>query len=337
MRPASAPETAENGTLLDLLVVGAGPNGLACAMEATKAGLRTLVVDKGCLANSIYHFPAHMVFFTTSELLEIGGVPFPSANPKPTRAEALEYYRKAAAYFRLDVRQYHRVDRVEGSDGDFTVHTVDRFGGPKSLRARRIALATGYFDLPNRLEIPGFQLSKVQQYYDDPHPYAGLDVVVVGGKNSAAIAALELWRHGARVTLVHRGPALHDHVKYWIKPDLENRIKAGEIAALFSSRLIEVSPYAVEVETPEGRRKLANDFVLALTGYHPDFSFLESLGIQFEGPDRRPAMNPETLETNVPGIYLAGVLVGGAKTNEIFIENGRYHGEKIVAGILAKG
>jgi len=321
---------------LDLLVVGAGPNGLAVAMEAVKAGLKTVVVDKGCLTNSIFHFPSHMVFFTTSESLEIGGVPFPCANPKPTRVEALEYYRKAAAFYGLDVRQYHRVERVEGVEGNFTVHTADRFGRQLAFRSKRIVLATGYFDLPNKLEIPGGELSKVHHYYNDPHPYAGLDVVVVGGKNSAAIAALELWRHGARVTLVHRGPGLHDHVKYWIKPDLENRIKAGEITGLFNARLVEIGPYAVELETPEGRRTLANDFVLALTGYHPDFGFLESLGIHFEGPEHRPAYNPETYETNIPGMYLAGVLVGGAMTNEVFIENGRFHGAQIVAGIQAK-
>jgi len=306
-------------------------------MEAVKAGLRTVVVEKGCLVNSLFHFPAHMVFFTTSELLEIGGVPFPSANSKPTRAEALEYYRKAAAFYGLDVRPYRRVERIEGADGNFTVHTSDRFGHPELFRARRIALATGYFDLPNRLEIPGGELSKVHHYYNDPHPYAGLDVVVVGGKNSAAIAALELWRHGARVTLVHRGAGLLDHVKYWIKPDLENRIQAGEIPALFSSRLVEIGPHSVVVETPAGRQTLANDFVLAMTGYRPDFGFLEKVGIRFDGPDRRPAIDPETLETNVPGIYLAGVLVGGTRTNDIFIENGRFHGAKIVAGIQAKG
>lgn len=342
MRPASAPEAAdhgvpaEDGPPFDLLVVGAGPNGLATAMEAVKAGLRTVVVDKGCLVNSIFHFPAHMVFFTTSESLEIGGVPFPCANPKPTRAEGLEYYRKAAAFYGLDVRQYRSVRRIEGAEGDFAVHTRDGFGQQKLFRTRNVVLATGYFDLPNRLEIPGGDLAKICHYYSDAHLYAGLDVVVVGGKNSAAIAALELWRHGARVTLVHRGPRLHEHVKYWIKPDLENRIEAGEIAALFSSRLVEIDPYTVEVATPEGRRTLKNDFVLAMTGYHPNFAFLESAGVKFEGPERRPALDPETLETNVPGIYLAGVLVGGAKTNEIFIENGRFHGQKIVAGIKAK-
>jgi thioredoxin reductase (NADPH) len=337
MRPANVPGQAEAGTLLDLLVIGAGPNGLASAIDATRAGLKTVVVDKGCLANSIFHFPSHMVFFTTSESLEIGGVPFPCANPKPTRMEALEYYRKAATYAGLDVRQYRHVERVEGAEGNFVVHARDRFGLEERFHTKRIALATGYFGLPNKMEIPGAELSKMHHYYNDPHPYAGLDVIVVGGKNSAAIAALELWRHGARVTLVHRGAGLHEHVKYWIKPDLENRIKAGDIQALFGSRLVEVGPYSVEVATPEGQQTLKNDFVLAMTGYHPDFAFLESLGLRFEGPDKRPVMHPETLESNVAGIYLAGVLVGGAKTNEVFIENGRFHGQRIVAGIQAKG
>ncbi|MDR3792400.1 MAG: YpdA family putative bacillithiol disulfide reductase [Terracidiphilus sp.] len=321
---------------LDLLVVGAGPTGMACAIEAQKEGLRVAIVEKGCLCNSLFHYPANMTFFTTSELLEIGGIPFPSTHSKPTRAEALEYYRQVAAYYSLDTRLYHRVERVEGVAGAFTVHTLDRFGRPESYLARNLVLATGYFDLPNRLGIPGEELSKVQHYYNDPHPYAGLDVVVVGGKNSAAIAALELWRHGARVTLVHRGAEMHRHVKYWIKPDLENRIKNGEIAAFFRSQVVEVTLDTVVVETPEGRRTLPNHFVLAMTGYHPDFAFLEGLGVRLEGPDRQPALDPETLESNVPGVYLAGVIVAGARTNEIFIENGRFHGKQIAAALKAK-
>jgi thioredoxin reductase (NADPH) len=277
-----------------------------------------------------------MTFFTTPELLEIGSIPFPSPNPKPSRNEALQYYRQVAAYYKLDVRQYQRVGQVTGADGAFVAHLLDRFGRPSTLQARKLIVATGYYDLPNYLEIPGEKLSKVMHYYDDPHPFSGLDVLVIGGKNSAAIAALELWRHGARVTLVHRGPAIHHHVKYWIKPDIENRIKNGEVTAYFESQVIEIEPDSVTLETPSGLQTLKNDFVFALVGYHPDFAFLESLGVRSEGPDRQPICDPKTLESNVPGIYLAGVIVAGARTNEIFIENGRFHGHQIAADLASK-
>jgi thioredoxin reductase (NADPH) len=277
-----------------------------------------------------------MTFFTTPELLEIGDIPFPSPNPKPTRNEALQYYRLVAAFYKLDVRQYHRVDRVTGSDGAFTVHTVDRFGRHGAIHARKLALSTGYYDLPNIIGIPGENLSKVHHYYNDPHPYFEMDVVVIGGKNSAAIAALELWRSGARVTLVYRGPGVQPHVKYWIKPDIENRIKNGEVKAYFDSNVVEITPDTVVVETPVGLVTLKNDFVFAMTGYHPDFDFLERLGIHFEGPDRLPVCDPETLESNVPGIYLAGVIVAGSRTNEIFIENGRFHGRQIAVALASK-
>ena len=328
--------TGAAGEVFDLLVVGAGPTGLACAIEAQKAGFKAVLVDKGCVCNSLFHYPSHMTFFTTSELLEIGDIPFPSPNAKPTRNEALQYYRQVAAHYKLDVRQYHRVERVTGAAGDFTVHTVDRFGRAGELKARKLVIATGYYDLPNMMGIPGEELSKVHHYYDDPHPYFGLDVVVIGGKNSAAIAALELWRHGARVTLVHRDAELHRHVKYWIKPDIENRIKNGEIRAYFNTRVVKITPDTVEIETQAGRETLRNDFVFALTGYHPDFAFLEAMGVRFEGPDRLPVCNAETLESNVPGIYLAGVIVAGSRTNEIFIENGRFHGRQISQALASK-
>ena len=320
----------------DFLVVGAGPTGLACAIEAQKAGFRTVLVDKGCVCNSLFHYPAHMTFFTTPELLEIGDIPFPSPNPKPTRNEALQYYRLVAAYYKLDVRQYHRVDRVTGSDGAFTVHTEDRFGRPGALKARKLALSTGYYDLPNIMGIPGENLSKVQHYYNDPHPCFESDVLVIGGKNSAAIAALELWRSGARVTLVHRDKEMHRHVKYWIKPDIENRIKNGEVKAYFESQVVEITQDSAVLETPRGRVTLKNDFVFAMTGYHPDFDFLEKLGVRFEGPDKLPVCDPKTLESNVPGVYLAGVIVAGSRTNEIFIENGRFHGRQIAAALASK-
>jgi len=336
----------EPGTLLpipgapqdiyDVLVIGAGPTGLACAIDAQLAGFRVVLVDKGCLCNSLYNYPAHMTFFTTPELLEIGSIPFPSPNPKPSRNEALQYYRQVAAYYKLDVRQYHQVEKVTGSDGGFAVHTKDRFDRTGILRARKLIVATGYYDLPNYLRIPGEELSKVHHYYDDPHPYSGLDILVIGGKNSAAIAALELWRHGARVTLVHRGPDIHRHVKYWIKPDIENRIKHGEITAYFDTRVAEIGLDTVRLETPSGVTILKNDFVFALIGYHPDFEFLDSLGVQATGPDRLPVCNPESLESNVPGLYLAGVIVAGNRTNEIFIENGRFHGQQIAKDLISK-
>src|SRR6202034_1421644 len=338
--PAESPHTipekgghAAADPIIDLLVVGAGPTGLACAIEAQKAGFRVALVDKGCVCNSIFHYPAHMTFFTTAERLEIGGIPFPSTNAKPGRGEALEYYRQVAAYYRLNVHQYHRVESVTGSDGAFTVHTVDRFGRPGKLKARKLAISTGYYDLPNWMDIPGENLSKVLHYYHDPHPYYGMDVAVIGGKNSAAIAALELWRSGARVTLVYRGPEIQPHVKYWIKPDIENRIKDGEIKAYFGTNLVEITPDAIVVDTPAGREIVANDFVFAMTGYHPDFRFLEALGVQFHGSDRLPVCDPKTLESNVPGIYLAGVVVAGSRTSEIFIENGRFHGRLIAAAL----
>ena len=320
--------------LFDVLVIGAGPTGLACAIEAQKAGFTVVLVDKGCICNSLFHYPSHMTFFTTPELLEIGNIPFPSPNPKPSRNEALQYYRLVAAHFKLDVRQYERVERVTGEDGAFAVHTEDRFGRAGELRARKLIVSTGYYDLPNLMRIPGEKLSKVFHYYNDPHPYFDTDVAVIGGKNSAAIAALELWRSGARVTLVHRHEGMHRHVKYWIKPDIENRIKNGEVKAYFNTNVVEITPDWLVMETPDGQMTIKNDFVFAMTGYHPDFSFLESMGVRFEGPDRLPVSNAETLESNVPGIHLAGVIVAGSRTNEIFIENGRFHGGQIARALL---
>lgn len=320
----------------DVLVVGAGPTGMACAIEAQRAGLRTVLVDKGCLCNSLFRYPAHMTFFTTSELLEIGDIPFPSINAKPSRDEALEYYRKVAMHYRLDARQYRTVLSVSGADGDFRVRTQDRFGREEIYRTRKLIVATGYYDLPNYMGIPGEDLPKVHHYYDDPHPYYDQDILIIGGKNSAAIAALELWRHGARVTLVHRGWEIDPHVKYWIKPDIENRIKNEEITAYFKSRVTAIQEDSVTVETRDGLHILPNDYVFALTGYHPDFDLLTSFGVRFEGKDMRPVCNPETLESNVPGLYLGGVVVAGARTSEIFIENGRFHGRQIATDLAVK-
>jgi thioredoxin reductase (NADPH) len=324
-------------TLFDVLVIGAGPTGLACAIDAQRAGFSVVLVDKGCLCNSLFHYPANMTFFTTPELLEIGSMPFSSPNQKPTRSEALEYYRKVADHYKLNVLQYHTVDSVTGFDGDFTVHTTDRFARKIDLRARKLIVATGYYDLPNYLGLPGEDLPKVAHYYDEPHPYFGLNVLVIGGKNSAAIAALDLWRHGAKVTLVHRGESLHRHIKYWIKPDIENRIKNGEVTAYLSSNVQRIDEDTVTLSTPRGEVTIPNDFVFALTGYHPDFDFIEKIGVTLdEANDRCPICDPASLESNVPGIYLAGVIVAGERTNEIFIENGRFHGKLIADSLRSK-
>jgi thioredoxin reductase (NADPH) len=326
-----------NEEIYDLLVIGAGPTGLACAIDAKRAGFRPVLVDKGCLCNSLFHYPAHMTFFTTPELLEIGDIPFSSPNQKPTRSEALEYYRKVAEHYELDVRQYESVTRVSGSDGNFSVHTTDRFDRSTTHRSRKLVVATGYYDLPNYLNVAGEELNKVRHYYHEPHPFFGLDVVVIGGKNSAAIAALDLWRHGARVTLVHRGAEMHRHVKYWILPDINNRIKNGEVTAYFSSSVTRIREDDVTLATPDGEVTIPNHFVFALTGYHPDFSFIEGLGVKLDEANARcPMCDPATLESNVPGIYLAGVIVAGERTNEIFIENGRFHGKLIADDLMLK-
>jgi thioredoxin reductase (NADPH) len=324
-------------TTHDVLVIGAGPTGLACAIAAQRAGCTVVLVDKGCLTNSLFHYPAHMTFFTTPELLEIGNMPFSSPNQKPTRAEALEYYRKVSQHYNLDVRQYENVDGISGTDGNFIVHTTDKFGRQLNHRARKLVVSTGYYDLPNYLDIPGEDLPKTKHYYHEPHPYFAQDVLVIGGKNSAAIAALDLWRHGARVTLVHRGAELHRHIKYWIKPDIENRIKNNEIAAYFNTTVREITEDAVTLLTPDGALTIPNQFVFALTGYHPDFAFIESLGVKLDESNARcPICDPTTLESNVPGLYLAGVIVAGERTNEIFIENGRFHGDLIAADLSRK-
>ncbi len=327
---------AESEMRTDVLVIGAGPTGLACAIEAQKAGLKVIVVDKGCLVNSLFHYPAGMLFFTTPELLEIGDIPFTTAHQKPTREEALEYYRKVTEHYRLDIRQYEWVKTVMGENNNFSITATDRAGRPHDYQTRKVIVSTGYYDLANQLGLPGEDLSKVSHYYAEPHPYYDSDVLVIGGKNSAAIAALDLWRHGARVTLVYRGSQLHHHVKYWIKPDLENRIKAGEIEAHFNSTVQEIGVDHVVVNTPRGPIRLKNDFVLALIGYHPDYDFLRSMGIELSEDQCRPVCDPISLESNVPGIYVAGVIVAGSRTNEIFIENGRFHGKQIADDLKRK-
>jgi thioredoxin reductase (NADPH) len=317
----------------DTVIVGAGPTGLACGIELKRRGLNSVLIDKGCVVNSLYNYPTNMVFFTTPELLEIGDIPMTSLNEKPVRTEALKYYRRVADHYKLDIRQYQVVENVTGEDGNFVTHAKDSRGCSRQYHSKKVILAMGYYDVPNRLNIPGEDLPKVIHYYKEPHPYYNHDVLVVGAKNSAAIAALELWWTGARVTLVHRGEGIHNNVKYWIKPNIENRIKNGEIPAYFKSTVEEILPDSVRIRTPEGEKVLKNDFVFAMTGYRPDTEFLSAHGIHFDAESGRPNTNPDTLESDRKGVYLAGVLVAGMHTNEIFIENGRFHGKTIAEAI----
>jgi len=321
----------------DVICIGAGPTGLACAIEAKRVGLTSLVIDKGCLCNSLYHYPVNMNFFTTPERMEIGDLPMTIAGGKPTRVEALKYYRRAVEHYGVPVRLYEKVESVAGEDGAFVVHTVDGSGAKKEYAAKKIVVATGYYDRPNPLGIPGEDLPHVSHYFTDPHPYWNQDVVVIGGKNSAAEAALDLFRGGARVTIVHRDSEMGKSLKYWVKPDIENRIHAGEIRAMFLSRATRIEPERVWVRNSNHEVAIPATQVFAMTGYHPDFGFIDRLGIRSDPVTRRPDSNPETHESNVPGIYLAGVVVGGKNTSEIFIENGRFHGRQIIAAIAGKG
>lgn len=320
----------------DAVIVGAGPTGLACGIELKKQGLRVVLLDKGCVVNSLYHYPTNMVFFTTPELLEIGNIPMTSLNEKPGRTEALKYYRRVADHYGLDIRQYQHVDRVEGEDRAFMVYAHDINHTGFTYSSRKVILSTGFYDVPNLLNIPGEDLPKVMHYYREPHPYYNQDVAVVGAKNSAAIAALELWWSGARVTLVHRGAELHKNIKYWIMPNISNRIKNGEIPAYFNSTVVAITPGTVELHTPNGPVSLKNDFVFALTGYRPDFPFLEKCGVSLNAETQRPDLDSDTLESARKGLFLAGVIVAGVHTSEIFIENGRFHGNQIAAAIASQ-
>jgi thioredoxin reductase (NADPH) len=322
--------------LHDVIVIGGGPTGLACAIEAQRAGLEYLVLEKGCLVNSLYHYPTQMIFFTTPELLEIGDLPFVCEREKPNRIEALKYYRRVADTYRLRVHQYEKVVSVSGSDGNFRVATeLQTTGEPHSYHARKLIVAIGYYDQPNRLGIPGEDLPKVSHYYKDAHPFYHRDVAIIGAGNSAALAALDLYRHGARVTMIHRGATLKPTLKYWIMPDIENRLNAGEITAHFHSIVTEINETSLRFRNLEtgAETELANDFVFALTGYHVDNDFLQSLGITIDPVTWKPAFNADTLESNVAGIYLAGVTIGGKDTGKIFIENGRFHGGQIVQAL----
>ncbi|NBO65624.1 MAG: YpdA family putative bacillithiol disulfide reductase [Acidobacteria bacterium] len=324
---------------LDLLIIGGGPTGLACAIEASRAGLCYLVIEKGCLANSLYHYPTQLTFFTTPELLEIGELPFVCERDKPNRIEALKYYRRVAETCQLKIRQYERVTRLDGADGDFTIHTATVPAGIESTyRCRKVIIATGYYDLPNMMGIPGEHLPQVAHYYRDAHPYYDRDVAIIGAGNSAALAGLDLWRHGARVTIIHRGAGMRETIKYWILPDIENRIRNGEISGFFRHEVVRIEPGSIQIRSLEDNleRRLPTDFVFALTGYHADHDFLAAAGIKIDPESMKPAINPETFETNVAGIYLAGVVMAGRDTGKIFIENGRFHGIKILADLAPK-
>jgi len=318
----------------DVVVVGAGPVGLACAIEARREGLTARVIEKGCLVNSIVGYPAGMEFFSTPELIEIGGYPFPVQGYKPTREEAVEYYRGVTEREALDVRLYERVLEVRGSRGDFTVVT-----NKGEHPARNVIVSTGFFDQPNALDVPGEALAKVTHYYREPYPYVRQKVAVIGARNSAAKAALDCYRHGAEVTLIVRSEVLSDKIKYWIRPDLENRIKEGSIRTFFSTAVEEIRESSIILRTPEGVREIANDWVVAMTGYRPDYAFLEALAITFaDDPYRTPIFDETTFETARRGLYLAGTVCGGYQTSRWFIENGRFHARQIakhIAGVRA--
>jgi len=328
---------ATTGDLYDLICIGAGPTGLACAIEATRVGMRPLVVDKSALCSSLYHYPTNMLFFTTPERMEIGDLPMTTTGGKPTRSEALKYYRRAVEHYGLETRLYERAEKIHGQDDAFVVDTFCEAGARHQHHGKKIIIATGYYDRPNPLEIPGEDLPHVSHYFTDAHPYWNQDVVVIGGKNSAAEAALDLFRGGARVTLVHRQPEMGKTLKYWVKPDIENRIRAGEIHAMFSTSVTRIEPGKVWVRNSGPEKCIPATQVFAMTGYHPDFDFLEQQGIRLDPETRRPEANPDSLETNVPGIYVAGVVVGGLKTSDIFIENGRFHGRQIISAMIGRG
>jgi thioredoxin reductase (NADPH) len=309
----------------DVLIIGAGPIGLACGIEAQKRNLKHIIIEKGCLVNSIFHYPTNMTFFSTSDRLEIGDVPFISHGNKPTRREALDYYRRVAAAWKLNVRTYERVLSVEGSPGNYLVNTAKNH-----YRSRTVIVSTGYYDTPNLMNIPGEELPKVMHYYGEPHPYAYRKVVVIGAANSAIDVALETFRVGAEVTMVIRESELSDKIKYWVKPDIENRIKEGSIKAYFNSSVQHIREETVEIKTPEQTFELQNDFVFAMTGYHPDYDFLENIKLNITNDDLRcPIYDPDTYQSSREGIYLAGVVCGGMETAKLFIENSREHADII--------
>ncbi|WP_117884642.1 YpdA family putative bacillithiol disulfide reductase [Aureibaculum luteum] len=320
-------------TTLDVLIIGAGPIGIACALEAKKKNLTYLIVEKGVLVNSLYNYPTNMTFFSTSEKLEIDDIPFISSNAKPNKKEALEYYRRIVSSNKLNVNLFEKVEMVETKINLYNV-TTDK----NKYQAKQIIISTGFYDIPNYLNVPGEDLPKVFHYYDDPHYFSEQDVVIVGASNSAVDAALEIYRKGGRVTMIIRGENIGDRVKYWVKPDIVNRIEEGSIKAYYHSEIKEILKDKVVISTKEGKEiSLKNDFVVALTGYQPNFDFLKNIGIQLSTDGlKKPAYNPETMESNLKGIYLAGVICGGKETHKWFIENSRIHAKMIIKDIIAK-
>ena len=313
----------------DVCIIGAGPIGICCAIEAKKNNLNYVIIDRGCLVNSLYNYPKNMTFFSTSDKLEIGGVPFISHNSKPTKSEALEYYRRVVSSWELKVNLYEEVSQIKKTENFEIITSKGRY------ISKNVIISTGFYDLPYKLNVPGETLDKVKHYYDEPHPYFGMKVAVVGAANSAVDVALETYRKGAKeVTMIVREPSLSETVKYWVKPDVENRINEGSIKSYFNSNIKKIDEKSLTLSTPEGEVVIENDFVLAMTGYQPDFSFLKRIGIKI-GDDEytTPFHNPDTMETNVEGVYLAGVICGGLKTNKWFIENSRDHSKIIIKEI----
>jgi thioredoxin reductase (NADPH) len=318
--------------IYDVIIIGGGPIGLACGIQAKKAGLKYLIIEKGVLVNSLYNYPVNMTFFSTSERLEIGNVPFVSNNNKPTRSEALEYYRRIVTSFDLKIHLFEEVTEVKKSGTNFKIKT-----SKTEYKSSNIIISTGFYDIPYLLNVKGEDLPKVKHYYDDPHFYAFQNVVVVGAANSAIDAALETWRKGAKVTMVIRGDKISDRVKYWVKPDIDNRIKEGSIKAYFNSELKEIREHDVDIKTPEGIVTIPNDWVIAMTGYQPNLQFLRNAGIKISDDDVcKPDYNESNYQTNVKGIYLAGVICGGMNTHRLFIENSREHAVKIIKDIVKK-
>jgi thioredoxin reductase (NADPH) len=319
--------------MLDVIIIGGGPIGLACGIEAKKKGLSYLILDKGTLVNSLYHYPMNMTFFSTSDKLEIGNIPFISHNAKPTRSEALEYYRRVASHWKLNLNLYEEVTYIHPSQNTFELTT-----SKTSYKAAHLIIATGFYDRPFLLGVPGEELPKVKHYYSEPHPYFGMDLVVVGAANSAVDVALETYRKGAKsVTMIIREKEIGTNVKYWARPDIVNRIEEGSIKAYFESTIVSITDKEVEFQNANGTYRIPNDFVLAMTGYEPNFEMLEQLGVDFHQDEfRTPKYNPETMETNTKGVYLAGVVCGGYKTNKWFIENSRVHAVQIIEALSKK-